>query len=598
MKSIRRTVLFNVILLMLVTLAAVSLFVYRTTHRSIVEKQETARQLVQVQFDDKRDEAMLNQAYGFAREAQSQFNTTKFYFQPMEAELAALTAALTPSGFAPLTVLAAEFTPSPLAFDLRPRIATELKLNEDDMYRESDSPGHMFVQINGAWGVAWQSKSLAGHSLPLDAAAFESAALYHVQFDNIVLPDGREARRVVMKAPVTKYNRIGTVWLPPPLPPRDAEGKESARGPRRLGPVGPPAPPRPGDNRGFRLPTIFIQCAWDMSDENPRLSEHALKRDAQIVDLEEETRLTLAGLRATLAWTATAAIAIALVGGWFLVGLGLSPLKRLSQAVSEISTKDFRVPIEPASLPTELTPVVERLSLALGQLQRAFEREKRAAADISHELRTPLAALTTTLEVALRKSRSSDDYRKTLDECRVIARQMSQMVERLLMLAWLDAGADAVRPESVEVGELVRGCAAVSKPLAEVQGLQLHVRLPVGLTVRTDPDKFREVVMNLLHNAIEYNRPGGEVELTASSDAAGGVIVEVRDTGIGMPPEIHEKIFERFFRGDPARHAAGTHAGLGLSLVKEYVDRLGGRLTVDSVVGRGSRFRVELPNAS
>ena len=104
--------------------------------------------------------------------------------------------------------------------------------------------------------------------------------------------------------------------------------------------------------------------------------------------------------------------------------------------------------------------------------------------------------------------------------------------------------------------------------------------------------------MNLLHNAIEYNRPGGEVELTASSDAAGGVIVEVRDTGIGMPPEIHEKIFERFFRGDPARHAAGTHAGLGLSLVKEYVDRLGGRLTVDSVVGRGSRFRVELPNAS
>jgi signal transduction histidine kinase len=139
--------------------------------------------------------------------------------------------------------------------------------------------------------------------------------------------------------------------------------------------------------------------------------------------------------------------------------------------------------------------------------------------------------------------------------------------------------------------------AAIARPLAEVQGLTFKVNVPGRITVRTDPDKLREVVMNLTHNAIEYNRPGGEVELSAAAGAQGGVVLEVRDTGVGMPEEIHEKIFERFFRGDPSRHATGVHAGLGLAIVKEYVDRLGGRLTVDSVVGKGSRFRIELPNA-
>jgi signal transduction histidine kinase len=244
-----------------------------------------------------------------------------------------------------------------------------------------------------------------------------------------------------------------------------------------------------------------------------------------------------------------------------------------------------------------VNPVAVRLSQALTELQAAFEREKRAAADISHELRTPLAALTTTIEVACRKPRPAEEYRAALDECRAIAKQMSQLVERMLVLAWIDAGADEVRPEPVEIDELVGGVAAIAKPLAEVQGLSFKVQVPRHLTVVTDPDKLREVVMNLTHNAIEYNRPGGEVELTAAPGAKGGVVLEVRDTGIGMPAEIHAKIFERFFRGDPSRQATGVHAGLGLAIVKEYVDRLGGRLTVDSAVGRGSRFRIELPNA-
>jgi signal transduction histidine kinase len=340
-----------------------------------------------------------------------------------------------------------------------------------------------------------------------------------------------------------------------------------------------------------------LQCAWDASPENPRLAPLIAEREKQLTDIDARTEDAVASLRSTLAWTVSGAVAATLLLGWFLVGVGLVPLKRLSVAVSEISPKDFRLPIDPATMPSEVHPVVDRLSQALQQLQAAFEREKRAGADISHELRTPLAALTTTLDVACRKERTPEQYRRSLEDCRGIARQMSHLVERMLMLAWLDAGADQIRNEQVEVGDLVSGVAAIGKPLAEAHGLSFRLNMVAPVTVRTDPDKVREVVMNLIHNAIEYNRPGGEVELTAAPMEK-GVILEVRDTGIGMAPEIQEKIFERFFRADPSRQATGVHAGLGLAIVKEYVDRLGGRLTVDSVVGRGSRFRIELPNAS
>ena len=109
-----------------------------------------------------------------------------------------------------------------------------------------------------------------------------------------------------------------------------------------------------------------------------------------------------------------------------------------------------------------------------------------------------------------------------------------------------------------------------------------------------DPDKLREVLNNLLHNAIQYNRPEGRVELTVARDN-GHLRMEVRDTGIGIAPEARAHIFERFYRVDPSRHADGLHAGLGLAIVKGYVDLMGGRIAVDSAEGEGSTFRVELP---
>jgi signal transduction histidine kinase len=239
------------------------------------------------------------------------------------------------------------------------------------------------------------------------------------------------------------------------------------------------------------------------------------------------------------------------------------------------------------------------LTASLELLKRAFNREKQATADISHELRTPLAAMLTTIELALRKPRQPEQYREFLEDCQASAQQMHQIVERLLTLARLDAGVDRLRPQPVDIGELAEQCANIVRPLAEARGLQLAVhqaQVPEPRT-NTDPDKLREVLNNLLHNAIQYNRPEGRVDVTVAREN-GHIDLEVSDTGIGIPAHAREMIFERFYRADPSRTGDGLNAGLGLAIVKEYVELMGGRISVKSEEGQGSTFRIELPVTS
>jgi signal transduction histidine kinase len=166
-----------------------------------------------------------------------------------------------------------------------------------------------------------------------------------------------------------------------------------------------------------------------------------------------------------------------------------------------------------------------------------------------------------------------------------------------MTLAYIDAGQTRVSKSRVAAVELVSGCATVIRPLAEARGLTFTLTADPAVEVDTDRDKLREVLMNLLHNAVEYNNPGGSVELAVHPNGGGRIAFDVRDTGIGMTGEVKGRIFERFYRADPSRTETGVHAGLGLAIVKEYVERLGGTITVESAPGKGSLFRVEIPAA-
>ena len=226
-------------------------------------------------------------------------------------------------------------------------------------------------------------------------------------------------------------------------------------------------PPGPGPKGGPRGPALtqhqvraltepfyFIQYAVDMAPLTHRLAQLAEQRGRRIAQLSEETRLTLHNLRDRLFTLCGITMLSVLVGGLILIWMGLAPLNRLSDAVSRINEKDFQLRLDPQTLPSELQPVAIRLRHSLDRLRLAFAREKQASQDLSHDLRTPLAALTTTIEVALKKDRSPAEYRELLEECQLSAEQMSHLVERLLALAKVDAGSNPIRPRPVDIAKV------------------------------------------------------------------------------------------------------------------------------------------------
>ncbi|QJW92659.1 sensor histidine kinase [Frigoriglobus tundricola] len=464
-----------------------------------------------------------------------------------------------------------------------PRAFVRIQEAMKNTFGEDDHPGIFQITLVATYPghsnhtVAVVRSNRIGSDLPLDPAWLETNPDAEPKFDDPPVPEPGHLRRVVTATHGGRPIVFG-VWLAAPPP-------------ATLLPRG--GPPRFPD-LGVR---VFVHHARPYSELEARLAAAREEGDRQLLSVREETQMELAQFRSRLVLIGSITFAALVLGGWFLVARGLSPLHKLSDAVSRVSEKDFRLPIGAAELGRELAPIHARLTQTLILLQRAFEREKQAVADISHELRTPIASLLATIDVALRKPRTPDQYRSTLEECRLISKQLGQLVERIMTLASLDAGNDHSHVARVNVADLVGGCAAVIRPLADANTITVSVRTDDDLALETDAAKLREVLMNLLHNAVEYNKPGGSIELVARADGTAAVF-EVRDTGIGIPADLQEKIFERFYRADASRHATGVHAGLGLAIVKEYVSRLNGTIALESEPGAGTTFRVTLAAAN
>ncbi|AWM39289.1 putative sensor histidine kinase TcrY [Gemmata obscuriglobus] len=461
------------------------------------------------------------------------------------------------------------------------RIAEALgKAFEDD-----DHPGGFQIALAGGpfrrpaqfVTVAYPARiGNARVELPVDPEWLHADRETEPKIDEVETPEGT-LRRVTSATSPNGRSMLFDVWLaPPPV--------------LTAAPVQFRAVPR-GPHLSLR---VVVQLARAPVIPNDGLAAARAAHDAELDRVRSETQLELAQLRARLVTIGAATFAALVLGGWFIVARGLSPLRTLSDAVSRVSERDFRLPVGPEELGRELAPIHARITQTLTLLQRAFAREKQAVADISHELRTPIASLLATIDVTLRKPRSPEQYRTALEECRLISRQLGQLVERIMTLASLDAGNDHTQVVRTDAGELARGCAAVIRPLAAANDVTLTVRVDDEVRLDTDAGKLREVLMNLLHNAVEYNRPDGTIELVARRDGPAAVF-EVCDTGIGMAADVRERIFERFYRADSSRTATGVHAGLGLAIVKEYMARLKGTITVESEPGVGTTFRVTLP---
>jgi heavy metal sensor kinase len=605
MRSIRFTLLIYFLGLLAFVLVSVSSYVYGENRATLAAKERSVRELLQARcrdetqaINDKLDDELLHQAQTLASMAQTQWSP-RLQFYP---SLGALSSTPVPFGYLPLA--------SWLAEDAKPALASRLKkfqtirFAEHVTFCQHQGRPTSYFQISDNSGKNLQrSYTLGSLKLPLGSEVREKLELLESKPEDLELQPGIVVRCVTLRAPVTRER----FYFGPP--PARVDPKPSS--PTSTSPTKPAATPRKTEaprssgNQGRGqpgaaqfvdkfTPIIFIQCARETGQRDEAVGAVHQRLVEGLASLQAESEATLQALRLRLALMILVVLAATVLGVVLLLRRGLAPVQRISHAVSQVSERDFQLRLKRGEVPRELVPIVEKLHGSLQSLEKAFAREKQAAADISHELRTPLSSLMATIQVCLRKPRASEEYRTALQTCNDIGKQLNSLVERLLTLARIDAGADTLRPEAVDVPDLAEQCVTMIRPLAEARELSLQLERNGPIVIETDPDKLREVVTNLLHNAIQYNRPHGRIDLSVAREN-GHVQLEVRDTGIGIPAAARAHLFERFYRADPSRQADTVHAGLGLAIIKGYLDLMGGSIEVESCEGQGSKFRVLLP---
>lgn len=284
---------------------------------------------------------------------------------------------------------------------------------------------------------------------------------------------------------------------------------------------------------------------------------------------------------------------IASLGGYWMSRRALAPVDHLTWAARRISLDNLRERLPVRRSGDELQRLGDTWNEMLGRLDDAVQRMRQFTADASHELRTPLSIIRTTAELALRREREPADYRRALESIQREAEWMTQVAEDLLLLARADAGTLKLRSEAIGVDELARSVAAETAPMAESRGIAVHTRLGArDAQVNGDGRALRRLLAILLDNAVQHTPAEGSIEVETLVDGSVAAVA-VRNSGEGIRSEDLPHIFERFYRGDPAR-TRQNGAGLGLAIARSIAQAHGTDIQVQSVPGEGAEFSVRL----
>jgi signal transduction histidine kinase len=299
---------------------------------------------------------------------------------------------------------------------------------------------------------------------------------------------------------------------------------------------------------------------------------------------------TLAGLLSGVAIASMVGLAFATVVGMLVVRRTLRPLRRMSSEAATIqATGDLSRRVAHEGPRDEVGRLAMTFDRMLARLEEAFASQRRFLSDASHELRTPLTVVRGQLEL-LEEGLRSPESRRSLALATEELERMRRIVEDLLLLARLDEGMPLLR-EPVEVELILREALLRGMQLAPVDS---RVEVEPGLYAMADPERLLQVLTNLVTNAVRHAGSDATVMLRARRDGD-RVVIEVSDTGPGIPPQELPHIFDRLYRGSAARAEAPAGAGLGLSIVQSLTRAMGGDIEVASTVGEGTTFRVLLP---
>jgi two-component system OmpR family sensor kinase len=290
-----------------------------------------------------------------------------------------------------------------------------------------------------------------------------------------------------------------------------------------------------------------------------------------------------------------AALLLAGLGGLWLANKALSPVDRLTRAAERIGRGNLSERVEEPRSRDEIGRLAATFNQMINRLEQAFERERQFTADASHELKTPLAVLRGDIEVTLRRERSPDEYRRVLNSSLEEIARVTKLTDDLLTLARSDTDQTVLERETVRLDILAAEACDYMTSLARSAGVALDFHGPEeAIVVEGDQKRLTQLLVNLLDNAIKYTSEGGNARLLLSTKD-GSAVIEVSDTGRGIPASALPHIFERFYRQTDPRDSRVTGFGLGLAISKWIADAHGGTIEVESEEGKGSRFSVKLP---
>jgi len=288
------------------------------------------------------------------------------------------------------------------------------------------------------------------------------------------------------------------------------------------------------------------------------------------------------------------ALVLAAAGGIFLARRALKPVDNIARTAQEIGESDLSQRIN-VNTKDELGRLAATLNAMIERLERAFQRQKQFTDDASHELRAPLAVIEAESSLALQKDRRRSDYKQSLETISQEAKQMSALIDQMLMLARADAGKERWNFTTVDLARLIRNLSTDIDVLCQEKGLSFQLGHIEDLVVRGDEARLRELFMNLLDNAIRYTPSLGTVSVSLRREGQMAVVA-ITDTGVGIPAEDIPLIFERFYRVDKSRSRTEGGTGLGLAICRHIAEAHGGRIEVESQVGVGSTFSVWFPS--
>ena len=332
--------------------------------------------------------------------------------------------------------------------------------------------------------------------------------------------------------------------------------------------------------RPFRVVTGRVECAGQTYD-------------ALVANSLDDVLAVMRDFRRLLFLMIPAVLGVACLGGYWLSSRALRPVDEITSVAKSISVQNLAQRVGVPRTGDELQRMSETWNEVLERLEIAVKRIRQFTADASHELRTPLAVIRATAELALRRDREAREYRDSLRAIEVEAEHMTALTESLLTMARADAGGFDMPVAATDLSDVMNDVVHQNEGRAAEKGIRLEaVAGGQAVLASANAAGIRRLLSILVDNALKHTPAGGRVTVTAAA-REGGAMLGVEDTGEGIAADALPHIFERFYRGDPAR-GSGSGFGLGLSIAQAIAQAHGSEITVESAPGAGARFSLTL----